>query len=159
MDRVAADLEDAELKAPAGGRIQHQLARAGEVVGNGGSVLEMIDMDDVYMTVFLPEKAAGKLAIGAEARLVLDSAPDHPVPATVSYVASEARFTPETVETADEREELVFEVRLSIGAPVPVKFGSYAKVGLPGMAYVCVEHSAPRPESLAIRVPPEGEAK
>ena len=51
----------------------------------------MLDLSDVYMTVFLPESAAGRLAIGAQARLVLDVAPQYVVPAKVTFVAAEAQ--------------------------------------------------------------------
>lgn len=150
VDRIAVDRGDSSLKAPRSGRIEHQLAQPGEVVGAGGPVLEMIDLSDVYMTIFLPERITGRLAIGEPARILLDSTPGHPIPATVSYVASEAQFTPKTVETADEREQLVFEVRLSVKQGVLEKFGAYAKVGLPGVGYVRIDPSAAWPESLEV---------
>ncbi len=59
----------------------------------------MVDLADVYMTFFLPTEQAGLLALGSEARLVLDAAPDLVIPANISFVASVAQFTPKTVET------------------------------------------------------------
>ncbi len=57
-------------------------------------MLNLIDLSDVYMTFFLPTQAAGRIALGAEARIVLDAAPDYVIPARISFVASEAQFTP-----------------------------------------------------------------
>jgi len=97
--RIEADLEDSVLKAPRAGRVQYKIAQPGEVLGAGGKVLNLVDLGDVYLTFFLPEIAAGRLALGAEARLVLDAAPQYVVPARISFVASVAQFTPKTVET------------------------------------------------------------
>ena len=151
VERVGVERDDASLKAPRDGRIQHQLARPGEVVGAGGGVLEMIDTGDVYMTIFLPTQATGRIAIGDEARIVLDSLPGYPIPATISYVASEAQFTPKAVETADEREQLVFEVRLSVKASGLGKYAAYAKVGLPGLGYVRTNPQEAWPKNLEVK--------
>lgn len=64
--------------------------------------MTLLDLSDVYMTVFLPTASVGQVRLGNEARIVLDAAPDYVVPASVSFVAAEAQFTPKTVETADE---------------------------------------------------------
>lgn len=64
--------------------------------------------------LFLPTEQAGLLALGSEARLVLDAAPDLVIPANISFVASVAQFTPKTVETSDERLKLMFRVKARI---------------------------------------------
>ena len=109
--RILADIDDSELKAPRDGRIQYRVAEPGEVLAAGGRVLNMVDLADVYMTFFLPTEQAGLLALGSEARLVLDAAPDLVIPANISFVASVAQFTPKTVETSDERLKLMFRVK------------------------------------------------
>ncbi len=70
------------------------LPSQGEVLAAGGRVLNMVDLSDVYMTFFLPTEQAGTLKLGGEARLILDAAPDLRIPATISFVASVAQFTP-----------------------------------------------------------------
>ena len=60
--------------------------------------------------------SAGRIAIGSEVRIVLDAAPQYVIPATISFVASQAQFTPKTVETANERQKLMFRVRAQISA-------------------------------------------
>jgi hypothetical protein len=111
INRIEADIRDSELRAPRDGRVQYRVAQPGEVLGAGGRVLNMIDLSDVYMTFFLPETVAGRVALGSEVRLVLDAAPEYVIPAKVSFVASAAQFTPKTVETASERQKLMFRVR------------------------------------------------
>ena len=151
--RVRADIDDSTLKAPRDGRIQYRVAQAGEVVGAGGRVLNMVDLSDVYMTFFLPTASAGKLALGDEVRLVLDAAPQFVVPARVSFVADVAQFTPKTVETAVEREKLMFRVRAQLPSELLKKHILHVKTGLPGMAYVRIDPQAEWPSKLAFRTP------
>lgn len=153
-ERLHADLADSVLRAPRDGRIQYRIAQTGEVVGGGGRVLNMIDLGDVYITFFLPTSVAGRLAIGTEVRIVLDTAPDYVIPASVSFVADVAQFTPKTVETASEREKLMFRVRAHIPPELLRKYILRVKAGLPGVAYVALDPAAPWPARLETRLPP-----
>src|SRR5207244_6147692 len=108
VERLQSILVDLVLVSPRSGRVQYRLARAGEVVSAGQRVLTILDLKDVYMTLYLPANAAGQLTLGDEARLILDPVPQYVGPATISFVATEAQFTPNSVETAEEREKLRF---------------------------------------------------
>lgn len=135
VDAVAADIEDSQLRAPRSGRVQYRVAQPGEVLSAGGRVLNMVDLADVYMTFFLPTRMAGRAGIGSEARIVLDAWPQFVIPARISLVANVAQFTPKTVETASEREKLMFRVRAQIDPELLQKHAPYVKTGLPGVAY------------------------
>ena len=152
-ERIRADLEDCVLRAPRAGRVQYRLAEPGEVLPAGGKVVSMLDLSDVYMTLFLPETLAGRLAMGAEARLILDAAPQYVIPATVSFVAAEAQFTPKTVETATERQKLTFRVKAQIDPELLRKYRTRVKAGVPGVAYVRLDPKAPWPENLQVKLP------
>ena len=112
-----------QLVAPRDGRIQYRLSNVGEVLPAGGKVFTLLDIGDVYMNIYLPTGQPGRVAIGADARIVLDAYPDYPVPARVSFVANEAQFTPKMVETQSERDKLMFRIKLRIDpsccAPMP----------------------------------------
>lgn len=149
VDRVKADLDDAVLTAPRAGRVQYRIAEAGEVLGAGGKVLNLVDLADVYMNFFLPEAVAGRLALGSEVRLVLDAAPGLVIPAKVSFVASTAQFTPKTVETASERQKLMFRVRAQIAPELLRRHAAQVKTGLPGVAWVRLDAQQPWPATLA----------
>ncbi|WP_454763939.1 HlyD family secretion protein [Cupriavidus campinensis] len=151
--RINADIDDGVLRSPRDGRIQYRIAQPGEVVAAGGKVLNLVDVSDVYMTFFLPETIAGKLALGGEVRLVLDAAPQYVIPATVSFVASTAQFTPKTVETASERQKLMFRVKARIDRELLKKHLKVVKTGLPGVAWVKYEAQATWPPALAVKVP------
>lgn len=152
-ERIKADLDDCVLTAPRAGRVQYRLAEPGEVLPAGGKVVSMLDLGDVYMTVFLPETLAGRLAMGAEARLILDAAPQYVVPATVSFVAAEAQFTPKTVETASERQKLTFRVKAHIDPELLRKYRTRVKAGVPGVAYVRLDPNVPWPDNLQVKLP------
>ncbi len=152
--RIAADIDDSELKAPRDGRVQYRVAEPGEVLAaGGGRVLNMVDLSDVYMTFFLPTEQAGTLKLGGEARLILDAAPDLRIPATISFVASVAQFTPKTVETSDERLKLMFRVKARIPPELLQQHLEYVKTGLPGVAWVRVNEELPWPDDLVVRLP------
>ena len=148
LERIDVELADSELKAPRDGRVQFRVAQPGEIVGAGGRVLNLIDLSVVYMTFFLPETVAGRVALGSDVRIVLDAAPQYVIPAKVSFVASAAQFTPKTVETAEEREKLMIRVRAQIPQELLRKHIERVKTGLPGVAYVRIDDNAQWPGFL-----------
>ena len=153
VDALTADIRDSQLTAPRSGRVQFRVAQAGEVLGAGGTVLNLVDLGDVYMTFFLPTRMAGRVALGAEARLVLDAWPQFVIPAQVSFVANVAQFTPKTVETASEREKLMFRIRARIDPELLQKHARHVKTGLPGMAYVRLDPKIEWPANLQTKLP------
>jgi HlyD family secretion protein len=151
--RIQTLLDDAVLKAPRRGRVEYKLAQTGEVVAAGAPVATLLDLSDVSMTIFLPARAAGTLAIGDEARIILDPAPQYVVPATVSFVSSQAQFTPKTVETQDEREKLVFRVKLKIAPDLLKDYESRVKTGVRGIGYVRTDPKTGWPAELQVKLP------
>jgi HlyD family secretion protein len=133
--------------------VQFRIAQPAEVLPQGGKVLNLVDLGDVYMTFFVPEAAAGKIALGTEARIILDAAPQFVIPAYVSFVASVAQFTPKTVETASERQKLMFRVKAQIDRELLRKHMLLVKTGLPGVAWVRLDRQAQWPEQLKVKLP------
>ncbi len=153
-ERLKAEIEDSVLKAPRNGRVQYRVAQPGEVLPAGGKILIIVDLSDVYMTFFLPETLAGRVAIGAETRVVLDAAPQYVFPAKVSFVASVAQFTPKTVETTMERQKLVFRVKAQGDPEMLKRYGARVKTGLPGVATVRLNPTVTWPAHLQVRLAP-----
>jgi HlyD family secretion protein len=112
-----------------------------------------VDLSDVYMTFFLPESIVGKVPLGSDVRIILDAASQYVIPAKVSYVASTAQFTPKTVETASERQKLMFRVKAQISHELLLKHLKLVKTGLPGMAWLKLDPSVEWPTELEIKVP------
>jgi HlyD family secretion protein len=153
VERIESILHDLILVSPRTGRVQYQLARNGEVVAAGGKVFTILDLQDVYMTLFLPAAVAGKVEMNGEARIVLDPVPEYVIPARVSFIAADAQFTPKTVETADEREKLVFRAKLQVEAQVLKEYIHRVKTGVRGLGFVRTNPPPAWPEELQVKLP------
>lgn len=151
--QIKATLDDMVLRTPVSGRVEYKLVQPGEVVAAGGRLATILDLNDAFMTIFLPTGDAGRVALASEARIVLDAAPEYVFSAKVSFVAAEAQFTPKTVETATEREKLMYRVKLAIDPKLLETYRDYAKAGLTGNAYVKLTRDAVWPDYLAPRLP------
>ena len=145
---TTVNINDNDLAAPVDGRLQYRLANIGEVLPAGGKVFTMLDVSDVYMDIYLPTLETGKIRVGADARIVLDAYPNRPIPANVSFIASQAQFTPKTVETQSEREKLMFRVRVRIDPTRSRAHAESVRSGLPGIAYVRADPNVVWPETL-----------
>lgn len=153
IQRLQHNIDDSTLKTPINGRVLYRLAEPGEVLGSGGKVLTVLDLTDVYMTIYLPTSEAGKVTIGSEARIILDAAPQFTLPAKVTFVSAQAQFTPKSVETRNEREKLMFRVKVKLDSTLLKDHVEQVKTGVPGLAYVLLSPEAQWPEQLQVRVP------
>lgn len=159
IERVQADIDDSTLVSPKRGRIQYRVAQVGEVLNSGSGVLNLVDLTDVYMTFFLPEEIAGRVEIGADARIVLDAISDTPIPAKISFVADVAQFTPKTVETREERQKLMFRIKAKIDPALLEQYIQYIKTGIPGEAWVKINPDAKWPDFLTLKRERKQQAK
>ena len=132
---IQTQIDDCVLKSPVTGRVLYRLSEPGEVLGNGGKVLTLLNLEDVYMEIFLPAAQAHRVSIGAEARVKLDIL-DFALPAKVSFVSPEAQFTPKEVETPSEREKLMFRVKVRFPQKLILRNIDRVKTGVRGVAYV-----------------------
>lgn len=105
-------LDDLTVMSPAAGIITSRFANSGEVITPGAPIFELVDLDRLYLKVFVPEREIGKVRRGLPAQIYSDAFPQQPFPATVRYIGSRAEFTPKEVQTPDERVKLMYEVRL-----------------------------------------------
>jgi HlyD family secretion protein len=153
VKQIEVNIDDMTLTAPVGGRVEYRLVQPGEIVAAGGRTVTLLDVADVFMTVFLPTSEIGRVALGSEARIILDAAAQYVVPASVSFVAGEAQFTPKYVETRNEREKLMYRVKLKIDPKLLDVYRTYVKAGLTGTAYLKLSADAAFPERFEPRLP------
>jgi HlyD family secretion protein len=155
---IQTQIEDSTLIAPVMGRVLYRLAEPEEVLGNGGKVLTLLNLTNLYMEVFLPSDQAHRTAIGAQARVKLDIL-DFTIPAMVSFVSPESQFTPKQVETQSERDKLMFRVKVRIPQELVLDHIQQVKTGVRGVAYIRLdreqgEEPSPWPQFLQ-RLPPD----
>ena len=154
LQRIQTQIDESTLVSPTRGRVLYRLAEPGEVLDAGGKVVTVLDLADVYMTIFLPTEQAGRVAYGAESRMVLDAYPDLVLPATVSFASPEAQFTPKEVETRTEREKLMFRFKVKIDEALLEQHLEQVKTGIPGVSYVRLAGAGDWPPYLAVKLPP-----
>lgn len=114
LEKVKADLDDTTVRAPITGVVISKIVHPGEVVAAGTPLVTMVNMDDLYLKVFLSTELAGKVSIGNEAKIFPDAMPKEEFEAVVEKIGEKAEFTPKNVETKSQRAKLVFEIRLSV---------------------------------------------
>ncbi|GAA6200646.1 HlyD family efflux transporter periplasmic adaptor subunit [Aquicoccus sp. SU-CL01552] len=148
QQQVQLMLDDLTIQAPIRGRVLYRLHEPGEVIAAGSPVVTMLDLTDVYMNIYLPATVVGPLAIGDEARLVLDPIPDKVVPARITFISPQAQFTPKSVETTEQREDLVFRVQLTVPRALLSEFETQIKTGVRGIGFVRTNPTADWPEHL-----------
>ncbi|NOS90230.1 MAG: HlyD family efflux transporter periplasmic adaptor subunit [Methylococcaceae bacterium] len=105
-------LADMVIYAPASGMVTTRIADAGEMVAAGSPLFDIVDLDQLYLKVYIPEQDLGKVRLGLPAQLYTDAFPGQPFPAVLRYIAATAEFTPKEVQTPDERVKLVYAVKL-----------------------------------------------
>lgn len=151
LESAKSKLNDLTLVSPVDSRILYRLAEPGEYLPAGGRVFSLLDLFDIYMYIYLSSNDAGSVAIGSEARIVLDAIPDHPIPGKVVYVAPRNQFTPKEVETKDEREKFMFRIKIRVDKDWIAKYGNMAKPGMPGTGWVKTDPNATWPDNLQVK--------
>lgn len=143
---------EADIQAPANGRIEFVFVQKGAVLPAGGKIASLLQLSSLDMTVFLPAKVAGEVRIGDEARVKLDALPNVAIPAKVAYVAASAQFTPKYVETADERTKLVYKLKLALSPDSFPTLSGVVKPGMTGVAFIKTSANVSWPASLATQM-------
>lgn len=149
---IQTQIDDSTLVSPSKGRILYRLTEPSEVLGSGGKVLTLLNLSDIYMELYLPTSVVQRISIGAQARIQLDFM-ETIIPANVSFVSPESQFTPKSVETATEREKLMFRVKVKVPQSLVRDHIELVKTGVRGVAYIQLaaasgESVTPWPEFL-----------
>jgi HlyD family secretion protein len=148
VELLRVNIADNTLVAPRDGRIQYRIANVGEVLPAGGKVFTLLDVGYLYMDIYLPTAAAGRVRVGHDARIVVDAYPAQALRAKVTFVSPQAQFTPKMVETQTERDKMMFRVRVRIDPDQLQGVARQAPSGLPGVAYVRFDDKAEWPATL-----------
>ncbi len=128
LELVSLQLERIQLTTPISGVILTRTVEPGEVIGAGYTLLTVGDLDQLTVTVYLPEDRYGQISLGDAAELTVDSYPDEVFQAEVIWIADQAEYTPRNVQTQEERQNTVYAVKLAIQAKGILKPGMPADV-------------------------------
>jgi HlyD family secretion protein len=126
-------IEDCTVEAPVDGVITEKLIEKGELASPNTGLYVITDLARVKLTIYVPEAELGRIRLGQEARVSVDSYPGRTFAGKVTWISPVAEFTPRDIQTRDERVKLVFAVKIEIANPDSVfKPGMPADAEIPG---------------------------
>ena len=114
LNIAQVQLEKQQLTAPRAGLISQKLVNPGELAAPGTMLLELSDIEQVDLIVYIPTTQIGRVQIGQKAEVQVDTYPGEVFAGRVSFIAHEAEFTPRNVQTREERVSLVFAVKIKL---------------------------------------------
>ena len=114
---VQTQLDDTEAFSPIGGVVLVKSAEVGEVIAAGTAVLTVGDIDHPWVRAYIGESDKGRVKLGDKVNVTTDSYPGKIYPGRVSFISSEAEFTPKQIQTAEERAKLVYRVKIAVDNP------------------------------------------
>lgn len=116
LSALEIQLEQSIVEAPVSGVVLQRLLQVGELASPGAPIFTMANLDEVTLTVYVPEAELGRVSLGQEAEVLVD-AYDQGFPGEVVHIASKAEFTPKNVQTQEERVHMVFAVKIHLDNP------------------------------------------
>ncbi len=114
---VQTQVDDTEAFSPVGGVVLVKSAEVGEVIAAGTAVLTVGDIDHPWVRAYIGEGDLGRIKLGAKANVTTDSHPGKIYQGHVSFISSEAEFTPKQIQTPEERAKLVYRVKIEVENP------------------------------------------
>jgi multidrug efflux pump subunit AcrA (membrane-fusion protein) len=126
LDLLDAQMQKLTIYAPMDGIVLARNVDPGEFVQPGGAALTMANLNELTITVYVPEDRYGEIKLGQSANVTVDSFPGKTFTATITYIADQAEFTPRNVQTVSGRSATVYAVKLKVSDP-----NGKLKLGMP----------------------------
>lgn len=144
VERLETQVAELRVFAPLDATVLTKAAEAGEVIAANKPILLLGDLDHPWIKVYVPETALGKIRLGSAARVFVDSFPGQAFQGTVAWISDQAEFTPKNIQTAEERVNLVYAVKVTIQ-----NAQRRLKAGMPADAELLTNGAAGRTGSAA----------
>jgi HlyD family secretion protein len=137
LELAELNLARCQLFAPVAGRVLSKNREVGETVPAGASIITLGDLTRPWLNLYVGERDLGKIALGMQAYVTVDSFPSQPFPGKVTFIAERAEFTPKNIQTQDERVKLVYRVKIELE-----NRNQALKAGMPADAVVPLNHGS-----------------
>jgi HlyD family secretion protein len=134
LGMLQVQFDKMSLHSPLGGLVSNRPIHVGETASPGATLMTIANLEEVKLTVYIPENRYGRIQLGQSVNVQVDSFPDRVYEGSVVYISSEAEFTPRNVQTKEERVNTVFAVKILIPNP-----DHELKPGMPADATIVVE--------------------
>ena len=129
LQTLQVQVEKLQLTAPISGLVLERAVQPGELALPGAPLFALAKLDTLWLTVYVPEDQVGRVQLGGDVAVTVDAFPGQSFAGRVSYLSSEAEFTPKNVQTREERVNMVFAVKVELPNP-----GHLLKPGMPADA-------------------------
>ncbi len=120
IDLIKVNLDNMVIKSPINGLVLSKNTEIGEVVSPGSSLLTLGDLFRPWVKIYIKEPDLGKVKLGQKAQVKIDTYPDKVFEGKVTYISSQAEFTPKNIQTKEERVKLVFGIKVSLDNPLQI---------------------------------------
>ncbi len=114
---IDSQLEDTTVSSPIDGVVMVKSAEAGEIVAAGAVIATIGDLRRPWLRAYVAERDLGRVKLGADVKLTTDSYPGKVYHGKITFIASEAEFTPKQIQTPDERVKLVYRIKIDVDNP------------------------------------------
>ena len=128
--QLEKNIADCLIYAPMDGNVTTKNREAGEMINVGASILTLSRLDEVWLSVYIPETRLSKIKLGQKTQVKVDGDPQF-YEGRITFISSEAEFTPKNVQTPEERAKLVYRVKITLPNPKQV-----FKPGMPADGYL-----------------------
>lgn len=131
LQLLNSQIRDTTVRAPINGIVIGKYVHQGEVVSAGAAIVNLADLENLWIRVYLTTNEVGRISLGSTARIQMDALPEKTFPGKVTWISPKAEFTPKNVQTREARADLVYAVKvevknstgeLKIGMPADVWF-------------------------------------
>jgi HlyD family secretion protein len=132
--QLQQQIRDATILSPIAGIVTEKVTEQGELLARGAALAVVTDLSDAWLNAYVAETDLGRIRVGQDALVVTDDGQSRK--GTISYVSSQAEFTPRNVQTRDERAKLVYKVKVALdnadglfkpGMPAEARFAPAAQ--------------------------------
>jgi HlyD family secretion protein len=131
LSLIQTQIDNAYILSTLDGVVLSKNFDEGELVFTGAKIVTIGDLTSAWLKIYLAETDIGKVSLGSDARVLVDAYPEETFTGTVTWISSEAEFTPKNIQTKDERAELVFAIKITIPNP-----GQKLLPGMPADAFI-----------------------
>src|SRR5581483_11185758 len=114
LDQIKTAIDELTIRAPRAGRIEALSLRPGDILPPASTAATILEEDQLYVRVYIPETRLGLIKVGDEVPVKVDTWPDRAFKGKVEHIASVGEYTPRNLQTADERANQVFAVRVGL---------------------------------------------
>lgn len=131
---IKQQISDATIKAPNSGVITEIPFQEGELIMQGSTVSTIINLDELYLKLYIQEVNLGKIKYGGKVEIFVDSYPEKALEGKVTFISPSAEFTPKNIQTKEDRAKLVYAIKVTIK-----NINNILKSGMPADAKIYVE--------------------